>query len=137
MNAPQRRIMKRTFFLLVLQPLAILAPAQTPPPLNSPEVHSYNRVTFRFRGPNVREVVAIIEGASKPLPMQKDDHGVWNATTDPLLPDFYGYTLIADGVALFDPSNYATKPAKSMSPAPGLFPGKLPTCPWRDSPSFL
>jgi len=89
--------------------LAATTPAQTPP-LVSPEVHSDNRVTFRFRGPNVKEVAVSLEGAAKPLPMQKDDAGVWSATTEPLAPDFYGYTVIADGVGLFDPSNYAIKP---------------------------
>jgi enterochelin esterase-like enzyme len=42
--------------------------------------------------------------------MQKDEQGVWSVTTEPLAPDYYGYTIIADGVELFDPSNYETKP---------------------------
>ena len=42
--------------------------------------------------------------------MQKDDQGMWVATSDPLAPDFYGYTFIADGVGLFDPSNHAVIP---------------------------
>src|SRR5215470_6515552 len=79
-------------------------------PLVSPEVHSDNRVTFRFRAPNVKEVNLSLEGAPKPLPMQKDDQGLWSVTTDPLAPDYYGYSTIADGVHLFDPSNYAIKP---------------------------
>jgi len=80
------------------------------PPLISPEVHSDNRVTFRFRAPNVKEVNLFLEGVPKRLPMQKDDQGVWSVTTDPLPPDYYGYAFNADGVALFDPSNYAIKP---------------------------
>lgn len=101
--------MKRIFFPLAILFLATAAPAQTLP-LISPEVHSDNRVTFRFRAPNDKEVAVSIEGAGKPLPMQKDDQGVWSVTTDPFPPDFYGYYIIADGVGLFDPSNYATKP---------------------------
>ncbi len=89
---------------------AATAAAQGPPPLISPEVQADNRVTFRFRAPNVKEAVVSLEGAPKPLPMQKDDQGVWSVTTEPLAPDFYGYAFIADGVALFDPSNYAIKP---------------------------
>jgi len=80
------------------------------PPLISPEVHSDNRVTFRFRAPNVKEVNFFLEGVPKRLPMQKDDQGVWSVTTDSLPPDYYGYAFNADGVALFDPSNYAIKP---------------------------
>src|SRR5258706_564603 len=84
---------------------------QTPPaPVVSPEVHADHRVTFRLRAPNVKEVSVQIEGASKPLAMQKDDEGVWSGTTDPLAPDYYGYAFIVDGVAMFDPSNSATRP---------------------------
>src|SRR5882757_2951052 len=110
--AAQRGIMKRTFFRL----LAFLRPAtagraQTPPPpLISPEVHSDNRVTFRSRAPNDKEVAVSLEGNPKPFPMQKDDQGVWSVTTDPLAPDYYGYSIIADGVGMFDPSNHAIKP---------------------------
>ncbi len=104
--------MKRRFFVLAILLLAATAAlAQTlPPPLISPEVHSDNRVTFRFRAPNDKEVAVSLEGVAKPFPMQKDDQGVWSVTTEPLAPDYYGYTIIADGVGLFDPSNHAIKP---------------------------
>jgi hypothetical protein len=63
-------------------------------------------VTFRFRGPNDKEIAVYVEGAAKPLPMQKDDQGVWSVTTVPLAPNYYGYGTIADGVWLVDPSNH-------------------------------
>jgi enterochelin esterase-like enzyme len=44
------------------------------------------------------------EGA-EPIAMQKNEEGVWTVTTDPLEPDIYGYSFVADGVDLFDPSN--------------------------------
>jgi enterochelin esterase-like enzyme len=91
--------------------MAGAAAAQTPPaPLISPDVHADKSVTFRFRAPNDKDVAVMIEGAAKPLPMQKDDQGVWSVTTESLAPDYYGYTIIADGVSLFDPSNHAVKP---------------------------
>ena len=77
--------------------------------LISPEVHADNSITFRFRDPNAHEVVLTLEG-SKPAPMQKDDQGVWSLTTAPLTPDFYGYSFMADGVGLIDPSNPLMKP---------------------------
>ncbi len=95
------RIMRKRFSLIAILFLAATAAAQTPPPpLVSPEVHADHRVTFRFRGPNVKEVAVSLEGAAKPFPMQKDDAGVWSVTSEPLAPDFYGYTIIADGVGL-------------------------------------
>jgi enterochelin esterase-like enzyme len=89
-----------------------IALAQTqPPPLISPDVHSDHTVTFRFRDPSAQEVAVQLESSIKPVPMQKDDQGVWSVTTDPLTPDYYGYSFLADGVAgLLDPSNYRVKP---------------------------
>jgi enterochelin esterase-like enzyme len=84
-------------------------PPQPPPPLISPEVHSDRTVTFRFRAPNAKEVLLAREGAQR-LPMQKDDKGVWTVTTDPLEPDYYGYSFVADGVSLMDPGTNLIKP---------------------------
>jgi enterochelin esterase-like enzyme len=77
-------------------------------PIVSPEVHSDRSVTFRFRDPNAKELLLDLEGM-KPQPMQKDDQGVWSITTTPLEPDYYGYSFLADGVNLTDPSNYLMK----------------------------
>jgi enterochelin esterase-like enzyme len=108
--------MKRKLLALALLSAASaaishIALSQTqPPPLVSPDVHPDNTVTFRLRAPNAKEVAVQIEGSAKPVPLQKDDQGVWSVTTDPLTPDYYGYSFIADGVGLLDPSNYRTKP---------------------------
>src|SRR3989440_3000537 len=111
--------MKRTFVVLATLSMAILfgaflaatTPAQTPPPpLVSPEVHADRTVTFRFRAPNDKEVAVSVEGNPNPLPMQKDDTGVRSVPPEPLAPDYYGYSFIADGVGMFDPSNHAIKP---------------------------
>ena len=92
---------RRVLFLLTA---CISVLAQRPQPIVSPEVHPDNSVTFRFRDPNAKEVVLGMEGGKK-MPMQKDDQGVWSVTTEPLEPDYYGYSFVADGVSLFDPSN--------------------------------
>ena len=99
--------MKRIFSCLAA---AVLSFAQQSPPLQSPDVQTDGRVTFRFRDPNAQRVVVNIEGAKGPLPMNKDQQGVWSATTDPLAPDLYGYSFEADGVHLLDPSNVEIKP---------------------------
>ena len=77
--------------------------------LISPEVHPDGSVTFRFRAPNAQQVSLEREGATA-VPMQKDEQGVWSVTTDPLEPDLYGYSFVADGVTLIDPSNPLMKP---------------------------
>jgi len=74
------------------------------PSVVSPEVHSDNRVTFRFRAPNARAVQLSLEGADAQS-MEKNDQGVWTLTTSPLAPDYYNYSFVADGVRLIDPSN--------------------------------
>ncbi len=116
----QRCQMKRTLLLLACGLLAVSIRAQDtkpqtprpvpPPAIVSPEVHSGNRVVFRLRAPNAKEVTVSIESVPQPLPMQKDDQGVWSVTSDPLAPDFYGYSFQVDGVTNFDPSNHSIKP---------------------------
>jgi len=83
--------------------------SQTAPPLRSPEVHSDNSVTFRFRAPNAKEVFLAREGAQR-VAMKKDEQGVWIITTEPLEPDFYGYAFVSDGTSLIDPLNSLMKP---------------------------
>ncbi len=106
------------FFFLILPALMVAqsdkpqTPVQRtepPAPLVSPEVHTNGSVTFRFRAPNALGVELAREGA-EPVSMQKDDQGVWSVTTAPLSPDYYGYSFVADGVRLIDPSNQLLKP---------------------------
>jgi len=73
-------------------------------PLVSPEVHSDDRVTFRLRAPNAKEVVLRCEG-TKGGPMQKGEGGVWSITTEPMQPDIYAYSFTVDGVKVIDPAN--------------------------------
>jgi hypothetical protein len=107
-----RTVLIASIILLAAATVRAQAPAtQTPPaPVVSPEVLADHRVTFRLRAPNAKEVSVQIDGASKPLVMQKDEEGIWSVTTEPLAPDYYGYAFLVDGVAMLDPSNSATKP---------------------------
>ncbi len=101
----------RSLALTILSFCAISVFAQQPPaPIVSPEVQPDHRVTFRFRDPNAQKVEVAIEGRTAHIPMQRDDAGVWSATTDALEPDFYGYSFAADDVVLIDPSNPLLKP---------------------------
>ncbi len=87
------------------------SPPQAPlPPLITPEVHSDNSVTFRYRAPNAQEVKLTREGLPDPLPMQKDDSGVWTLNSPSWPPDYYGYSIVVDGVRNIDPYNHLLKP---------------------------
>lgn len=102
----------RTIVLLILSVLffSLSTLAQPPARLNSPEVQPDGRVVFRFAAPNALKVEVGIEGQGAPTPMQKDDHGIWRVAVGPLQPDIYGYSFVADGVTLIDPSNSLLKP---------------------------
>jgi enterochelin esterase-like enzyme len=116
------------FFLIAAVVPGLAQEAPQAPPLISPDIHSDHRVTFRFRDPNAKTVTVALEGAKEPLPMQKDEEGVWSVTSDPLEPDYYVYSFVADGVSLIDPSNsllkYNLLHTQSMVHVPG--PASLP-----------
>jgi enterochelin esterase-like enzyme len=118
--------------LLGVLSTALVAAQQTPPPppapatpapgqaagrggqgrgaaIVSPEVASDRRVTFRLRAPNAKEV--FVTGFGARLAMQKDEQGIWSATSDPLKPDIYTYSFNVDGSNFNDPSNPRLKTA--------------------------
>src|SRR5450432_2434141 len=67
----------------------------------SPEVHADRSVTFRLFAPKASEVLlmgspGILEAIKKPMPLQRDDKGVWSLTVGPLAPGFYTYGYAID-----------------------------------------
>jgi enterochelin esterase-like enzyme len=104
------------------------ATPQTPEWLNTPEVHADNTVTFRFLAPKAQEVKLEREG-TEPVEMHKDDQGVWTVTTAPLEPDYYGYSIIVDGVRMLDPFNHLLKPNFIETENEVYVPGP-PSLPW-------
>ncbi len=77
----------------------------------SPEILKDHRVTFRLFAPKASEVVlmgspGILEVIKQPMPLQKNDKGVWSLTIGPLEPGFYTYGYAIDGgLRMPDPSN--------------------------------
>jgi hypothetical protein len=78
---------------------------------NSPEIHADRSVTFRLFEPKASEVIlmgspGILEFTKKPVPLQKDEKGVWSTTIGPLPPGFYTYGFAIDGgLRMPDPAN--------------------------------
>ncbi|MDR3702806.1 MAG: alpha/beta hydrolase-fold protein [Candidatus Sulfopaludibacter sp.] len=90
--------------------------------IRSPEVSPDGKVTFRLRAPDAKD--AAVTGIGQRLPMEKNDQGVWTATTDVLKPDIYTYSFSVDGATVPDPSNALLKTSygsigQSMVHVPG------------------
>jgi enterochelin esterase family protein len=103
--------------------------AQQAPPLQSPEVHPDGRVTFRFFDPNAQHVSVDLAGTKHPFVMQKDLRGIWSVTTDPLVPDLYGYSFEADGIRFLDPNDSHIIP-NLLSPSNEVHVPGTPPLPW-------
>ena len=62
----------------------------------------------------------------RPLPLQKDEQGLWSATTGPLDPAIYGYSFVVDGVRVADPNSgrlhAGVNGVSSMVEVPGVAP---------------
>ncbi len=104
------------------------AATMPPAPVVSPEVHADRSATFRFQAPNAKEVKLALEGA-EPVEMQRDAQGVWSVTTAPLAPDYYEYSIVADGVRLLDPLN-AQMTVNLLTPASVLHVPGPASLPW-------
>lgn len=81
-------------------------------PVNSPEVHNNQTVTFRLKAPNAQKVVLPLGAiytandlGNEPLAFTKGDDGIWTLTIGPLKPDMYAYHFNVDGIQIADPSN--------------------------------
>jgi enterochelin esterase family protein len=95
--------------------------------IKSPEVAPDGRVTFRLRAPNAQEVLVAVAG--KRLAMEKNDQGVWSATTDTLAPDYYTYSFTIDGVTANDAANRQMQTSYGSAQSMFAVPGPQPWLP--------
>lgn len=93
--------------VLAATTLAVASFAQEPTHsfFKSPDVQADGRVIFRVYAPNAQKVEVSLEGTKDPFVAQKDDQGIWSATTGALQPDLYGYSFVIDGTTFADPLN--------------------------------
>lgn len=81
-----------------------------PPAFESTEVHSDNKVTFRYYAPNARDVKVNTQLARGAQAMTKQPNGIWTVTLGPVNPDMYPYAFNVDGIQVADPKNSAIFP---------------------------
>ena len=118
-------MIRSTVLMTVVFAAAVMAQPGRGPAVQSPEVSPDGKVTFRLRAPDAQQVA--VNGIGQRLTMQKDDKGVWSATTDTLQPDLYTYSFSVDGATVNDPANPLFKTSygsagQSMVRVPGAAP---------------
>jgi enterochelin esterase family protein len=79
--------------------------AQRAPTLNSPEVNTDHRITFRYYSRSAKQVILKGEFLKSPVLMMSDTSGIWSVTVPPVKPDIYPYSFMVDSVELADPNN--------------------------------
>lgn len=99
---------------------------QPAPTFESPEVHPDNSVTFRFLAPNAKEAQLSAQFEKAPLPMNKDERGVWSVTVAPVKPDMYPYHFVVDGISVSDPKNTALFPNEGFKSSLVEITGSVP-----------
>ncbi len=122
----------RSLAVSLLLTAAVGSARQAPEPIHSPEVGSDRRVTFRLNAPNAQKVEVHLEGRKEPIALQKNEKGIWSGTTQPLAPDYYGYSLTVDGVRELDPSNSSIIP-NLLNPSNSLHISDTTAMPWEAS----
>ncbi|UCF36625.1 MAG: esterase [Acidobacteriota bacterium] len=109
------RLKRSLLFVLIGALLSLPTLAQMPgaqgPQINSPEVLSGGRITFRILAPNAAKVLlggTDIPGIFPGKPLTEGEQGVWEITVGPLEPGAYRYNFNVDGVPVIDPRNPVT-----------------------------
>ena len=124
----RRTRLTRVFTMLLIALMACFSSAQEPGParaprtgpprVNSPEVASDRRISFRLFAPKAQvaqlsssDLAEVGQGRE----MVKGDDGVWEVTLGPIDSGAYRYRFDLDGVPVMDPSNPSTSESNGNS----------------------
>ena len=117
--------------LVTIGSAAFAQPQRQPTPndtLKSTEVLPDHRVVFRIYAPKASAVTLtadfVTQGRGTAGPLEKDDQGVWSIAVGPLVPDFYSYSFMVDGVRTIDPKNPMVKQGINSLESMFLVPGE-------------
>ncbi|HKK43773.1 MAG TPA: alpha/beta hydrolase-fold protein [Bacteroidales bacterium] len=118
---------RRILVILVLVLIELNLSGQFPSRIKSPVVNPDLSVAFSIKAPNAKEVSLNFGAEMKSYPMLKNDQGVWNVTIGPLIPEYYTYSFLVDGLKILDPSN----PEMQVGQAPDFSLVNIPGTPPR------
>lgn len=107
--------------------VSLSAVAQTAP-LVSPEIEA-NRVTFRLRAPQAKEVVLRGQWSKTAVPMTRGGDGVWSTSVEPAPAGIWEYSFVVDGLSVTDAVNTAFKPQREGRTSILQVPS-VPPAPW-------
>lgn len=105
---------------------AFTRPAPTPnDTLVSPRLAEDHRVLFQIYAPEAENVLLRGDWMSglDVATLARDSVGVWSVTVGPLVPDYYSYAYVVDGVRTVDPRNPEIKQGISSLDNAFLLPG--------------
>ena len=102
-------------------------------PQAQPTVHEDGRIGFELHAPSAGKVLLTGLGDRAPIPMTRDEEGLWSVTVGPLEPDLYSYHFLVDGALTIDPKNRVVKRWRTLASlveVPGVNLASLHA--WRD-----
>jgi len=79
-----------------------------------PEIQSDNRVKFRFRANQAKEVAVRGQWSKVPIALsrQEGENSIWTVTSEPIPAGVWEYRFVVDGLTVIDPSNPMLKPQR-------------------------
>lgn len=92
-----------------------------PRPIISPEYNSES-VVFRFKAPDAAKVALVTEHIADPIPMRRNDDGVWEVELNKDFFNIFTYFFDVDGTPVADPQNMYIAPSKNFKPSISLHP---------------
>lgn len=107
--------------------LSVCLQAQNNARIISPDVQPDNTVIFRMKAPGAYSVQLTGSFAVnfKPVPMVKNDSGIYEVKIGPLASDMYEYRFILDSMMVLDPNNTFVTTGGSAVENRLIIPGKL------------
>jgi enterochelin esterase-like enzyme len=91
--------------------------------------------TFQIKAPKAQEVTVRGQWTKDPIPMKKDDEGVWKAEVSSIPSGVWEYSFSVDGLNVVDPQNPLLKPQRSPQKSILHIPSNPPALwDWQDVP---